>query len=1012
MDKNLIEQNLQNFFQWTKENCNGDEKSEAQKFQIKFFECFGLSSESLNFETRVKFNIQNKKSTKYADCFIPNIALVEMKSSKENLIHHYNQLFEYYFRIPAEIRPQYSILCNFKEFWIFDFNKFADIPLQKINIEDIASSSSLDALGFILGKKARFLVNIEEITRAAVDDVKELYTRLKTRQAINKLTDEEIQRFVLQCVFCFFWEDVDSSVKNFFLDILEECKKAPAFATAIINRLFKQMDNPKQSTDPLFSRVKYFNGGLFSEILEVPLAADDIDLMIKISMKDWRPVRPSIFGTIFESTMDSAERHAAGAHYTFEADIRKIVNPTIVRYWDEKIERAGKNTKELEKLLTELREYQVLDPSCGSGNFLFIAYLELKRIEQEIYAKIEEITKQHKTRLLTVSPKQFFGIDIKPFAVELAKLTLEISRQIAINQYDLHDEQPLPLQNLDENIICADALFTEWPSANAIIGNPPFLGSRKMRDSGISEDYIQKIHALYPADEFPKSADFCTYWFRKAHEQKAERIGLVGTNSISQGQSRKASLDFIIANGGIIHDAISTQEWSGEAAVHVSIVNWVKKPLSPALSPKGEREYEDDKSLSSSLSSQGEREYEDDLFEDKGNKRVLNSTDSALWVKLQSSAQEMRKTPTKAEELVWEELRAKKLGIKFRRQHPLEKFILDFFCIEAQLAIEIDGEIHDAQKEYDCFRDEYLRSIQIKTLRFTNEQVLNDLKEVIESIKTKIKTKTETPLAFRRGAGGEASQIYLDEKPVSFINSSLKCEVDITQAHRLKQNQNICFQGVKVVGDGFNITEEQALKWIKADKKNQNVIKKFASAEIVTDSSDFTPVKWVIDFNNMSLEEASLYKLPFEHVKTYVKPFRDTVRDEKSKEYWWKYGRNRPAMREAIKNLNKYIAIPNVSKWTIPAFLLSGILVSGSMWVVASDDYYLLGVLTSKLHRDWINAQKSTLEDRTAYTNTTCFETFPFLNQPLSPTLSPKGEREQNNTSYSPLSSGEGLGVR
>jgi len=195
----------------------------------------------------------------------------------------------------------------------------------------------------------------------------------------------------------------------------------------------------------------------------------------------------------------------------------------------------------------------------------------------------------------------------------------------------------------------------------------------------------------------------------------------------------------------------------------------------------------------------------------------------------------------------------------------------------------------------------------------------------------------------------------------------------------LDQNKNICFQGVKLVGEGFNINEEQINEWIKKDSKNEYVLKRFASGEIATDSYNFKPLKWVIDFNDMSLEEASMYKLPFEYVKTYVKPFRDTVRRQTTREKWWQYGEKRPAMREAIKNLDKWIAIPNVSKWTIPVFIENKVLASGSLWVIASDDYYMLGVLTSKIHRDWLNAQKATLEDRTAYTNTTCFETFPFL---------------------------------
>jgi len=827
MDKNLIKQNLNEFIKWTKEYCKGDEKSEAQKFQLKFFECFGIPAEKLDFEMRVKFQTDLKKSTKFADCLIHNTVLVEMKSRKVNLIHHYNQLFEYYFRIPKEIRPKYSILCNFDEFWIFDFNQFADLPMQKIALKDLAESFSLNALGFLFGWQARFEVNIEKITQEAVDEVKELYTRLKNRQKINKLGNEEIQRFVLQCVFCFFWEDVDPSVNNFFLDILEECERAPSFATSIIQKLFLQMNNSNSSVDPLFSRIKYFNGGLFAEVSEIPLHSTDLDLMVQISKKDWKPVRPSIFGTIFESIMDSAERHASGAHYTSEADIRRVVNPTIVKYWNCKIKECNDKPRELKKLLNEIREYKVLDPACGSGNFLFVAYLELKRIEQEIYERIYELTGKHEPRLLAVSPKQFYGIDIKPFAVELAKLTLEIARQIAIIQYNLHDEEPLPLQNLDKNIIRADSLFAEWPETDAIIGNPPFLGGKKLREE-LGNEYIDKLYKTF--SEIKGQPDFCIHWFRKAHAQKrAERIGFVGTNSITQGQSREVSLKYILENGGIIHDAIPTQEWTGEANVHVSIVNWKKEsPSAYAVPLKG-----------------------------------------------MNSKEENQNSPF-------------------------------------------------------------------------------------------------------RGLGG----FYLYEKPVSSINSSLKDENDFTQAKRLKQNKNKSFESVHLGGKGFIISEEKAKEWIKRDKKNERVLKAMIDGKGLI---DFQPkLNWIIDFDNMSFDEASKYKLPFSHIKDHVKPERDKLHENNStskrrKTFWWQYSFNSTNMREALKGLNGYFALPKIAKYTNFRYVDISILPCEANMVITSDDYYILGVLTSKLHRDWVKVQCSTLEDRIRYTNTTCFETFPFL---------------------------------
>ena len=276
------------------------------------------------------------------------------------------------------------------------------------------------------------------------------------------------------------------------------------------------------------------------------------------------------------------ERHAFGAHFTSEFDIRKVVGPTIIRQWRERIDAAGKNVGELRKALVDLRAFRVLDPACGSGNFLFIAYREMKRLERDILLRLREVSKREPLES-AISLHQFFGIDIIPFAVELAKVTLMLAKQLEVvearklaeTEQLLIEEKPLPLANLDNNIICADALFTEWPKADAIIGNPPYLGSRYLAQEH-GYDYARKVYARFP--DVPKMADFCSHWFRLAHDAlpPGGRAGLVGTNTVRQGETREASLDYVVKNGGTITEAVSSEVWSGEASVHVSIVNWVK----------------------------------------------------------------------------------------------------------------------------------------------------------------------------------------------------------------------------------------------------------------------------------------------------------------------------------------------------------------------------------------------------------------------------------------------------
>jgi len=246
-------------------------------------------------------------------------------------------------------------------------------------------------------------------------------------------------------------------------------------------------------------------------------------------------------------------------------------------------------------LLQELRRFRVLDPACGSGNFLYVSFRALRELERRILLKIFQLDKRTFARLglaSGVSPKQFFGLDINSTAVEVAKVTLMLARRLAHRDderfWDEHHdvlpggdtatlqfERDLPLDNLDKNIVCADALFTPWPEVDAIIGNPPYLGSRFLaKEHGY--EYAWKVHAAFP--DVPKMADFCVYWFRLAHDRlkAGERAGFVATKTVTQNESREASLDYVVKNGGTITEAVSTQVWPGEAVVRVCIVNWVK----------------------------------------------------------------------------------------------------------------------------------------------------------------------------------------------------------------------------------------------------------------------------------------------------------------------------------------------------------------------------------------------------------------------------------------------------
>jgi hypothetical protein len=464
-------------------------------------------------------------------------------------------------------------LCNFDEFWIYDFNIQIDTPLDKIRLIDLPER--LEAFRFMeFTKEApKFQNNQVEITQTAAKRMGEFYQLLKARSRKANFNAETAQKFTLQCVMAMFAEDTKLLENSLFSQCLDECLAGKSSFDLLNDGLFRRMNMIKNPVGR-FKGVEYFNGGLFAEVYPIELNKEELDYLKLAANQDWSKVRPAIFGSIFESTIDQErERHQGGIHFTSENDIMKIIRPTISRYWEERIE-AVNSLKELEALKIAMRDYQVLDPACGSGNFLYMAYQELKQAEHLLLQKSAELKGTEQLEMSFVTPLQFHGIDRNPFAVELARVTLLIARKVAIDKLGL-TENALPLDSLDHNIIQGDALLIDWPKVQAIVGNPPFQSKNKMQQE-FGAKYVNQIREKYP--EIPGRADYCVYWFYKAHQQLPEKgcAGLVGTNTIRQNYSREGGLDYIVKNDGTITEAVSTQVWSGDAVVHVSIVNWIK----------------------------------------------------------------------------------------------------------------------------------------------------------------------------------------------------------------------------------------------------------------------------------------------------------------------------------------------------------------------------------------------------------------------------------------------------
>ena len=570
------------------ESLSGDEKGEAQVFCDRLFQAFGhagYKEAGATLEWRVKGK-GDGKGTGFADLVWKPRVLVEMKKRGVKLQLHFRQAFDYWINLVPD-RPRYVVLCNFDEFWVYDFDKQIDQPVDVVATRDLPRRYLSLAFLFLEQPSPLFGNDREAITREAAEHVAGVF-----RSLVKKGEDRaKAQRFVLQTVVAMFAEDVDLMPRGLVSRLVEDCLKGES-SYDLFGGLFRQMNIQTRASAGRFKDVPWFNGGLFATVDPVELGVKELNAVGEAASQDWARVNPAIFGTLFQSSMDAAERHALGAHFTAERDIMKVIGPTISRPWEARLDSA-KTMKDLLALRQEMLAFRVLDPACGSGNFLYLAYREMVRLEILLLAKLrhlvssKEFLKQVKT-LSLISPKQFFGLDIDGFAVELAKVTLMFGKKMALDEamealereqidLDLQGDHALPLDNLDDNLRREDALFAEWPKADAIIGNPPYQSKNKMQEE-FGRAYLNKLRDRYPS--VPGRADYCVFWFRRAHDELGigKRAGLVGTNTIRQNYSREGGLDYIVKNGGTITEAVSTQVWSGDAAVHVSIVNWVKGP--------------------------------------------------------------------------------------------------------------------------------------------------------------------------------------------------------------------------------------------------------------------------------------------------------------------------------------------------------------------------------------------------------------------------------------------------
>lgn len=549
----------------------GSERSEAQTFLNQLLECYGVDRQAAGarFEERTEGG--------FMDLFWPGVCIIEMKrpSEVDRLDRHRPQALAYWqgSGTPSAPAPRYVVLCAFHRFEVWEPGAVYTEPRAVVDLVDLPDN--LDVLNFLAGRNPVFEGAGADVTREAVVLVTDLYQRLQDRDAAELDT---LRDFVLQCVWSMFAEDLHMLPSHVFTRVVQELAGDPSKSSADdLGRLFEILATKGPRPEHgIYEGTPYANGSLFDRPARVHLVPEELELLAKAAGEfNWRKVEPAIFGGLLQGALGRERQWAFGAHYTHEADILKIVLPTVVEPWRERI-AACRTVADVERAQNDLMHYVVLDPACGSGNFLYGAYRELRRIEAELRRRATDMRRSTGLReqqsLAVYFPlSNMKGIELEPFAVQLARVTLWMGHKLAVDELGL-DETVLPLADLS-GICRGDALRMDWPRAEAIIGNPPYHGSQRLRRE-LGDDYVEWLKSEFGIGV----KDYAVYWFRKAHErlEPGGRAGLVATNSISQNKSREPSLDWIVEQGGVITQAVSSQVWPGEAKVHVSIVNWAK----------------------------------------------------------------------------------------------------------------------------------------------------------------------------------------------------------------------------------------------------------------------------------------------------------------------------------------------------------------------------------------------------------------------------------------------------
>ena len=934
--------------------------------------------------------------------------------------------------------PPLLVVCDRERIEIHTaFNGYPH-EVTTILLQDIGRLENLQTLRWVFTEPERLRPkkSTTAITNAAAGKFADLAEAMNSRD----LDPKRVAHFLIQCLFCMYAEDEGLLPGTVLTHLLKHAGDKPEFAHKKLGNLFNAMQQGGEYGD---YDIEHFNGGLFATVDIPPLEKFDLSaLAVAAAEMDWRFIEPAIFGTLFERGLNPAKRSQLGAHFTDLDTILLLIEPVITRplkaEWETaKVEIAaimdkrantkgkGERTKKYQEAenrfkayLEKLKNFRVLDPACGSGNFLYLALKTLKDLEKQANTDAEILGLQRQIGI-EVSPANVLGLEIEPYAAELARVTIWIGeiQWMRKNGYELNRNPILkPLDTIENR----DALISPlplagegsgerveeatWPKADVIVGNPPFLGGSKIR-AELGEAYQKQLWGTFK-DRVPGGADLVCYWFDKArvHLQagKAQRAGLVATNSIRGGANRVV-LERILS--ATIQQETNLGGQHGDSDFrHTGIDRCIEKSGNSTRASRG-----DSTGVSQSAGSIGDQ-----------NRLGLGTSPVANRL----GGVEMDDGPIAGgggfagienlllTEISWGEhvndnLRHTQihsptgnLGV-----HPRAS-VGNGECVQGGIGrggfgnaaglagVEPAHSGHDQRYQVRLGEMDSGDAAGASGLGGGTGEATVDI-SIFNAWADRpwINEGAAVRVSLICFAGkNDGLPVMLDGEPVNEIYADLTGfgnelgNADLTQAKKLQVNLGISFQGTSKKAS-FDIPGKLAREWLNLPnpnlRQNSDVVRPWVNGLAL---SGRTSDLWIIDFGVSIMEdEAELYETPFNYALENIKPERIRNNRDAYRKYWWRHAEPRPGMRIALNKLPRFIATIAHSKYRFFVWLDITICPDQALIVFARSDNTTFGVLHSRFHEIWALRMGTSLEDRPRYTPTTTFETFPFPEGILHP---------------------------